>query len=93
MPKCFAAWCVVTLLAKGRDRPAVRLCAAAAHLRQTAGAPLPPPEREAFEQDIRQLQTVLGQSTFSREWELGTGLSQEEVIALALTSLSDPLKR
>lgn len=87
----YIAWCLegcaVTLFAAGKEVQAVRLCAAAVHIRQKAGSPLPPAELQAFEQVTRNLQANLSQQIFSKEWELGSILSQEEAIELALASL------
>jgi predicted ATPase/DNA-binding XRE family transcriptional regulator len=87
----YIAWCLegcaALLCAEGGVVPAVRLCAAAASLREHADTPLPDGERRAFEQVLARARALLGQPAFSQEWALGAGLAQERAIAFALSEL------
>jgi tetratricopeptide (TPR) repeat protein len=74
-----------TLCAEGRYEPATRLYAAEAVLREQAQTPLPPAEREAFEQTVASAQTALDEPTFGAEWAAGTALTQNEAIEYALS--------
>jgi tetratricopeptide (TPR) repeat protein len=84
----FTARCLeglaTTLCAEGRYEPATRLCAAAAALREQAQTPLPPAEREAFEQAIASAQAALDEPTFGTEWAAGSAFTQDEAIDDAL---------
>ncbi len=74
-----------TICAEGYYTQATRLCAAAATLREQAQTPLPPAEREAFEQVVATAKAVLDTSAFVREWNTGSTLTQEEAIDDALS--------
>jgi predicted ATPase/transcriptional regulator with XRE-family HTH domain len=82
------AWCLegfaATLCAEERFTQATRLCAAAATLREEARTPLPPSERDAFDQVVAMARAAQDPPTFEREWHTGMLLTQEEAIAEAL---------
>jgi tetratricopeptide (TPR) repeat protein len=84
----YTAWCLeglaATLCAEERFTQATRLCAAAATLREEARTPLPPSERDAFEQVVAMARAAQDPPAFEREWNTGTLLTQEEAIAEAL---------
>jgi len=86
----YTAWCLeglaATLCAEGRDASATRLCAAAAALREQAQTPLPPAEREAFEQTVASAQAALDEPTFGAEWAAGSAFTQDEAIDDALSA-------
>ncbi len=85
----YTAWCLeglaATLCAEECYAQAIRLCAAAAALREQAQTPLPPAEREAFEQVVTSAQATVGKAAFAAEWTLGAALTQDEAIAYALS--------
>jgi predicted ATPase/transcriptional regulator with XRE-family HTH domain len=64
--------------AEGHYALAARLCAA--DLREQTQTPLPPTEREAFEQVVAMARAALDEPAFAREWNAGTTLTQEEAI-------------
>lgn len=86
----YLAWCLealaATLCAQERHARATRLCAAAAALREHAHTPLPPAERDAFEQVVAAAQRALGEAAFAVEWAAGSALTQEAAVAEALAS-------
>ncbi|HZS78486.1 MAG TPA: tetratricopeptide repeat protein [Ktedonobacteraceae bacterium] len=87
----YTAWCLegfaAAICAQGDYAHAVRLCAAAAALREQVQTPLPPTEREAFEQTVATAKVQLDEATFVHEWEAGTVLSQDQAINDALNGL------
>ncbi|MDQ6662169.1 MAG: tetratricopeptide repeat protein, partial [Chloroflexota bacterium] len=74
-----------TACAEGHYAQAIRLCAAAATLREQTQTPLPLAERETCEQVIATARAVLDGPTFVREWNTGTTLTQDEAIDDALS--------
>jgi hypothetical protein len=72
--------------AEGDYAQATRLCAAAAAVREQTQAPLPPAEREAFEQTVATARAELDESAFVREWSTGTLLTHDEAIDDALSN-------
>lgn len=84
----YTAWCLegvaATLCAEGRVVRATCLCAAAATLRERAQTPLPPAERDAFEQVVATARDAQEPAAFERAWNRGTLLTQEEAIEEAL---------
>ena len=84
----FTALCLeslaTTLCAEGHYELTTRLCAAAAALRERVQTPLPPAEREAFEQTIASARVALDEPTFGTEWAAGSAFTQEEAIDDAL---------
>jgi ATP/maltotriose-dependent transcriptional regulator MalT len=59
---------------------AVRLCGAAASLRETIAAPLPPSERAAYERSIAAARSQLGESTFTTVWAEGQALTPGQAL-------------
>ena len=55
-------------------------------LREQAQTPLPPVEREAFEQTIATTKAALDEQDFAREWAVGAALLQDEAIDYALSN-------
>ena len=76
--------------ARGRDAAAVRLCAAAAALRGTAGERDPSSFRELTEQVITELREALGEERFAAAWAEGRALSLDAAVALALEQTAGP---
>jgi len=74
--------------AEGHYAQVTRLCASAATLREQAQTPLPPTEREAFEQTVASARTVLDESIFVKEWNTGTRLTHDEAIDDALSDVT-----
>ena len=89
----YTAWCLegyaAALSAEENYRQATRLCAVAATLREQVQTPLPPAEREAFEQTITSAKTALGALAFEGEWTRGAGLMQDQAIDYALSDACD----
>lgn len=77
-----------TLCAEGNYVEVTRLYAATATLRVQAQTPLPRVEREAFEQSVATAKTALGEPNFTREWNKGKVLTQDEAIEYALSDVS-----
>jgi non-specific serine/threonine protein kinase len=65
-------------------RRAARLLGAAAALRQTSGAPLPPVDRPSHEAALQAARAALGVRAFAAAWASGQALSLEEAVAEAL---------
>lgn len=63
----------------------MRLCAAAAAMREQAQTPLPPAERGAFEHTVARAKAALSESVFEEEWIIGSELTHEEAIDYALS--------
>jgi transposase len=85
----YTAWCLegfaAALCAERHHAQVTRLCAAAATLRKRIHTPLPPAEREAFEQTIATTKAALDEQAFAREWAVGAALLQDEAIDYALS--------
>ena len=85
----YTAWCLegyaAALSAEENYRQATRLCAVAATLREQVQTPLPPAEREAFEQTITTAKTALGTLAFEEEWTIGSRLTQDQAIDYTLS--------
>ena len=73
--------------AEGRYGQATRLCASAVALREQTQTPLPPTEREAFEQTVATARLALDELEFGREWNTGSTLTHDEAIYDALTEI------
>jgi hypothetical protein len=69
-----------------QDELAIRLYGAAHALRQVIGAPLPPVERDEYEQRISALRVQLGEQLFESLWMEGGALSYEQAISHALSA-------
>ena len=76
------------MCAEGSYVQATRLCAQASALREQTQAPLPPTEREAFEQTVASARAALEEPTFGEEWVIGAALTQDEAIDYALSIAS-----
>lgn len=91
----YIAWCLealaVSLCAEDEYKRAARLCAAAATFRERARTPLPPSERDDYEQVIAVAQSALGGATFAAEWAAGSALTQAAAVTEALES--PPIQR
>lgn len=85
----YTAWCLegftATLCAEGHYVQGTRLCAAATALRQQAQTPLPPAEREVFEQTVATAKAALHEQTFEEEWTRGTRFTNSQAIDYALS--------
>jgi predicted ATPase/transcriptional regulator with XRE-family HTH domain len=85
----FIAWCLegfaAALTAERQYAQAARLCAAAVTMRKQMQTPLPPAERDAFEQTIATAKTALGEPAWASEWTTGTELTQDQAIGYALS--------
>jgi hypothetical protein len=66
---------------------ATRLCAAAVTLREQVQTPLPPTEREAFEQVVAVAKAALDELAFKEEWTRGAGLTNNQAIDYALSDV------
>ncbi len=84
----YTAWCLegfaAAVCAQGDYAQTVRLCAAAAALREKVQTPLPSAERVAFEQTVAAAKVELDEATFVHEWGAGSALSQDRAIDDAL---------
>jgi predicted ATPase/transcriptional regulator with XRE-family HTH domain len=78
----FMAWCLegyaAAIAAEGQAARAAHLLAAAAGLRERAGTPPPPSEREALEQVIAATKKALGDAKFAQEWARGSAMPADE---------------
>jgi len=85
----FMAWCLegfaAALNAERQYAQAARLCAAAMTMRKRMQTPLPPSERDAFEQTIATARAALGESAFGKEWVIGTEFTNNQAIDYALS--------
>jgi len=75
-------------VARGDAGRAARLCGAAAALRDTAGAALPPAGRAAFEQTTTTARAALGEAEFAAAWTAGQALSLDGATAVALSDMA-----
>ena len=73
------------ICAEGRYAQAVRLCAAAATMREQAQAPLPQAEREVLEHTVATARAALDEQIFARDWTAGAALKYDEAIDYALS--------
>jgi non-specific serine/threonine protein kinase len=85
----YTAWCLegyaAALNAEEYYLQATRLCAAAVTLREQVQTPLPPAEREAFEQVVAVAKAALDGLAFEEEWTWGTKLTNNQAIDYALS--------
>ncbi len=81
---CLEGYAAV-LCAQGRYTPAIRLCAASAHLREEAGTPLPSAEKESFEHTVGKAQEAMPPAVFKQEWQAGTSYENDQAIDYALS--------
>ena len=73
-------------VAWGQEQPArvVRLCGAAAALRDAIGGQRAPSERVSYEGAIMAARTALGDDAFTSNWAAGRAMSLEQALAEAL---------
>jgi hypothetical protein len=76
--------CVAT--AQGHTERALKLAAAAAHLRQLVGAPLPQAEQAKLDRALLPAWTALGEPEGKRVWQEGSEMTLEAVIQYSLQS-------
>jgi len=85
----YTAWCLegyaAALCAEEDYLQVTRLCAAAVTLREQVQTPLPPAEREAFEQVVAVAKAALDGLAFEEEWTWGTKLTNNQAIDYALS--------
>ena len=85
----YIAWCLegfaAVICAEGCYTQATRLCAAAGALREQTQTPVPPAEREAFEQIVATARAVLDEPAFGEEWTRGARLTHDQAIDYALS--------
>jgi len=85
----FMAWCLEALAAalnaERQYAQAARLCAAAMTMRKQVQTPLPPAERDAFEQTIATARAALGEPAFGKEWVIGAEFTNNQAIDYALS--------
>jgi predicted ATPase/transcriptional regulator with XRE-family HTH domain len=85
----YTAWCLegyaAVLNAEAYYLQATRLCAAAVTLRVQVQTPLPPAEREAFEQTVATAKAALDEASFDEEWTIGSRLTHDQAIDYALS--------
>ena len=75
------------ICAEGRYAQVVRICAAAATMREQAQARLPQAEHEVFEHTVATARAALDAASFVREWNVGTLLTKDEAIDNALSEV------
>ena len=87
----YTAWCLegyaAALCAEEDYLQVTRLCAAAVTLRDQVQTPLPPAEREAFEQVVAVAKAALGEPAFEEEWTRGAKLTNNQAIDYALSNV------
>jgi predicted ATPase/DNA-binding SARP family transcriptional activator/DNA-binding CsgD family transcriptional regulator len=71
-------------VARGYNERAARLLGAAESMREATGSALPPPIREAHDQNVATLRPALGEQTFTALWTQGSAMSFEEAVEFAL---------
>jgi tetratricopeptide (TPR) repeat protein len=69
---------------QGLPTPTVRLYGVADAIREAAGAPLPPENRDRRVQDLADARHALGEAAFTTAWEAGRSLPLVDSIAFAL---------
>jgi len=74
------------LCAQGQPERAARLCAAAARLRESIGAPRPPGERASYDHTIASVRQALG-GAFAAAWAAGRSLPLERAVAEATADM------
>jgi predicted ATPase/class 3 adenylate cyclase len=73
----------------GQPVQAARLFGAAESLRESAGVPLPPVHRTAYERDLAAARTQLDEATFAVVWAEGRAMTLEQAIAYALNESAE----
>jgi predicted ATPase/DNA-binding XRE family transcriptional regulator len=69
-----------TLCDEGHYEQAIRLCAAAAAIREQKQTPLLPVERETLEEAAATAMAALGEHAFAREWRAGAAYTYDEAV-------------
>ena len=77
--------------ARGQSARALKLAAAAAHLRQLISAPLPQAEQSKLEQNLSSAWKALGEAEGKRAWAEGSALSIESAIQYSLEELQSAI--
>jgi len=72
-------------LARGEARRALYVAAAAAHLRKTISAPLPPAEQSKLDQNLQNAWRQLGELEGQKAWNEGSAMPTESAIQRALS--------
>jgi tetratricopeptide (TPR) repeat protein len=67
---------------------AARLFGAASALREALGAPLPPPDRPAYDCAVESARGQHGKQAFAAAWDAGRAMALEQAIAYALNATS-----
>jgi hypothetical protein len=75
-----------TVCAQGQAGRAARLLGAAAALRDTVGAPLPPGDRPLHNRDVATARAALGDHGYAQGWAAGRSLPLDETISYALSA-------
>jgi serine/threonine-protein kinase PknK len=89
----YVAVCLETLAAAVETGDATRaatLWGAAAAMRDTIGAPLPPTDRARLQRFLTLARTRLGDPAFAATWERGRGLSVVSAVDRALSIYAEP---
>jgi predicted ATPase len=79
-----------TLAAERRPTEATTLSGAADAVREAAGTPLRPAEREEVAMHLSELRTALGDGQFEAAWAEGRRMTWEQAVAYALEQLGAP---
>jgi hypothetical protein len=80
--------------ATGQPARAARLFGAAEALRESAGIPLPPVYRAAYEHALAAVRAQLDEAAFAASWAAGQALSLEQAITEALDATNErPIDR
>jgi tetratricopeptide (TPR) repeat protein len=80
-PECFED--IAGLAGAAQPAGAARLFGAAEAVRESAGVPLPPVQRAAYERDLAAARALLDEATFGAAWASGRALSLEQAITEA----------
>jgi hypothetical protein len=70
--------------AQDRSERAMRLCAAAAAVRDALGVSLSPVERVQLDRTLTSARTQLGEAAFAAAWSSGAVMGLEQAVAYAL---------
>jgi predicted ATPase len=69
---------------EGGNERAAMLWGAAAAVRKTSGAPQPPDQQNLYEASVRDVRYTLGDNAFEAAWAIGSAMTLEDTITLAL---------
>jgi predicted ATPase/DNA-binding XRE family transcriptional regulator len=75
-------------VAEHQSARAARLFGAASALRETLGAPLPPPDRSTYDCAVESARGQLGKQAFAAAWDAGQAMPLEQAIEYALNATS-----